>query len=112
MSDLINDISLIPTEKATDSEMPFPIPNSCGECIYRHEFHSGYYCNNPTDEKRQMLDISAFKICLDTKPDWCPMEIIRQKINELSAEDRKLLDKVCAGFNAMFELIENMSNEK
>ena len=84
----------------------YQVPKNCGECIYlKTGFFDYSICNYPTDKDREILDISAFKVSSNTKPDWCPIEKTKLTIKQLSPEDKERLNKVMNGFQALFELI-------
>ena len=84
----------------------YQVPKNCGECIYlKTGFFDYSICNHPTDKDHEILDISAFKVSSNTKPDWCPMEKTKLMINKLSPEDKEQLNKVMNGFQALFELM-------
>lgn len=90
-----------------EENMKIKVPDNCGECKSKNKIDiNKWVCNMPVDGKKEILNISAFEVFLDSRPDWCPINEIVNKIKDLPEEDKILFDKVCDGFAAMFELIE------
>jgi hypothetical protein len=92
--------------------MKFEVPVNCGLCASRKQINNDLFiCGMPMPKEKEILDISAFKISLNTRPDWCPISNAVDNINSLSGEKRALFDKMCEGFSAMFELINGQKAE-
>ncbi len=88
--------------------MKFEIPNNCGSCSNMKQFGNKLICGMPPiSQEKEMLDISAFEVDLNLRPDWCPMNKTVTIVNNLSEENKVLFDKMCDGLSAMFELINN-----
>ena len=93
----------------------FTIPSNCGLCHYAKQIGELYICTSPVGKEKEMLDISAFKVSLDSldsRPEWCPMKEIKDKIDNLSEKDRALLDKVLEGICAMRELMHDETERR
>lgn len=90
------------------------IPKNCGECIYRRQINiNKYICGYPAGDYLQMLHIDAFKIDLSERPEWCPAEEFKRRIDQLSDENKTLLYKILNDFREMLELInKNKLNEE
>lgn len=87
--------------------MKFEVPNNCRSCLSVKQFGDKFICGMPVSKDKEMLDISCFEVELDLRPDWCPKNKIVNIINNLPKEDKILVDRMCDGFSAMFELINN-----
>jgi len=91
--------------------MKIKIPDNCGLCANKKQIDSNrFICNMPTYDEKDILDISAFEVSLDSRADWCPINEIVNKVKKLPKEDKILFDRMCDGFSAMFELINNWRN--
>ena len=91
--------------------MKFEVPDNCGSCLSKYQFGNMFICGMPTSKEKEMLDISAFEVDLNSRPDWCPKNEVINVINNLSEEDKVLVDRICEGFSAMFELINNQRKD-
>lgn len=87
--------------------MKFEVPNNCRSCLSVEQFGDKFVCGMPVSKDKEMLDISCFEVELDLRPDWCPKNEVINAINNLSEENKVLFNKICDGFSAMFELINN-----
>lgn len=87
--------------------MKFKIPDNCRSCLSIKQFGDKYICGMPVSKEKEMLDISAFEVDINSRPDWCPKSEVVNTINNLSEENKVLIDRMCDGFSAMFELINN-----
>jgi len=85
--------------------MKFEVPKNCGSCDSKKLYNAKFVCGMPTKKENEMLDISAFTVPLDSRPDWCPKKELINVIQNLSEEDKVLFDKMCEGILAMIELI-------
>lgn len=68
------------------------------------------YLWNASIKEKEMLDISAFEVNINSRPDWCPKNKVINIINNLSEENKVLVDRMCDGFSAMFELMNNQKD--
>lgn len=87
--------------------MKFEVPDNCGSCLSIGQFGNKYFCGMPVSKEKEMLDISSFKVDINSRPDWCPKNKVINIINNLSEENKDLVDRMCDGFSAMFELMNN-----
>ena len=87
--------------------MKFEVPDNCGSCLSIGQFGNKYICGMPVSKEKEMLDVSAFEVDVNSRPHWCPKNEVINIINNLSEEDKVLVDRMCDGFSAMFELINN-----
>lgn len=87
--------------------MKFEVPDNCGMCNSKMQFGNQFICGMPVSKEKQILDIASFEVSLDSRPDWCPMKKVMDIIDNSSKEDKILFDKVCKGFSALFELMNN-----
>ena len=87
--------------------MKFEIPDNCGSCLNKGQFGDKFICGMPVSKEKEILDISCFEVDLDSRPDWCPKNEIVKNIDNLSVENKILFDKMCDGFSALFEFINN-----
>lgn len=92
--------------------MKFEVPDNCGLCLNRTQVGCRNICNMPVSKDKEMLDISSFEVRLDSRPKWCPMKAVKDKVENLSGNDKILFDKMCEGFYAMFELINNQRGKE
>lgn len=87
--------------------MKFEVPDNCGMCHSVMQFGNQFICGMPVSKEKQILDITSFEVSLDSRPDWCPMKKVKYIIDNSSEENKILFDKVCEGFSALFELMDN-----
>ena len=87
--------------------MKFEVPINCRSCLSMKQFGDKFVCGMPVSKEKEIFDISAFEVNLEFRPDWCPKNKVVNIINNLSKEDKILVDRMCDGFSAMFELINN-----
>ena len=92
--------------------MKFEVPNNCGLCLSRIQVGRRNMCNIPVSKDKEMLDISSFEVSLDSRPEWCPIKEVSDKVKNLSEKDKILFDKMCEGFYAIFELINNQRGKE
>ena len=86
--------------------MKFEVPVSCGLCASRKQINKSLFiCGMPMPKEKEILDITAFEVSLDSRPKWCPIKEVSDKAENLPEKDKILFDKMCEGFYAMFELI-------
>ena len=90
--------------------MKFEVPENCGSCLSIEQFGNKYICGMPVSKEKEMLDVSAFEVDINSRPHWCPKNEVINIINNLSEEDKVLVDRMCDGFSAMFELINNQKD--
>lgn len=91
--------------------MKFEDPDKCGMChsvISAMQFGNRFICGMPVSKEKQMIDITAFEVSLDSRPNWCPKKKVADAIDSLSEEGKERFDKACEGFSALFELMDNM----
>ena len=89
--------------------MNFEVPDNCGLCLSIKQFDDKYVCGMPVSKEKEMLDISTFEVDINSRPDWCPKNELINIINNLSEENKILVDRMCDGFSAMFELMNNQN---
>ena len=65
------------------SSMKFEIPENCGSCLSIGQFGNKYICGMPVSKEKEMLDISAFEVDLNSIPDWCPKNEVINILNFL-----------------------------
>lgn len=87
--------------------MKFEVPVNCGMCHSVTQFGNQFICGMPVSKEKQILDITSFEVSLNSRPDWCTMKKVADAVDSLSEEDKELFDKVCEGFSALFELMDN-----
>ena len=87
--------------------MKFEVPDNCGLCLSKKQINGQFICGMPVPREKGIFDYSAFEVNLESRPDWCPKNEVVNIINNLSEENKVLLDRMCDGFSAMFELINN-----
>ena len=85
----------------------FKVTINCGSCLSIEQFGNKLICGMPVPKDKEMLNITAFEVDLNSRPDWCPKNKVVNAINNLSEENKVLFDRMCDGFSAMFELINN-----
>ena len=91
--------------------MKIQVPEKCGLCASFKQINTNdFICGLPVNKAKEILDTTAFKISLDSRPNWCPIQEAVNNINNLSKEDKILFDRMCDGFSAMFELINNQKS--
>ena len=89
-----------------ETKLKIRVPENCGLCTKKIQYYDGgYICNAPVSKEKEILDISSFKVSLETRPDWCPLNNIVNIIDNMPEEKKVLVDKMIDGFSAMFELI-------
>lgn len=87
--------------------MKFEVPDNCGSCLSKKQINGQLICGMPVSREKEILDYSAFEVNLESRPDWCPKNKVINIINNLSEENKVLVNRMCDGFSAMFELINN-----
>lgn len=93
--------------------MKFGVPVNCGLCASRKQINNDLFiCGMPMPKEKEILDITAFEVFLDSRPKWCPIKEASDKAENLPEKDKILFDKMCEGFYAMFELINNQKRGK
>lgn len=91
--------------------MKFEVPDNCGLCPSKKQIGGQFICGMPVSKEKEILNYSAFKVNLESRPDWCPKNDVVKAIKNLSEEDKVLFDRMCDGFSAMFELINNQKEK-
>lgn len=91
--------------------MKFEVPINCRSCLSVEQSGDKFVCGMPVSKEKEMLDISCFEVELDLRPNWCPKNKIVNIINNLPKKDKILVDRMCDGFSAMFELINNQKEK-
>lgn len=86
-------------------------PKKCGDCKSRMQLGDKYICNYPVSKAHEILDISAYQVDIETRPDWCPFARTLEKANNMSDENKKLFNQMYDGMKAMFELINKCREE-
>ena len=93
--------------------MKFEVPVNCGLCSSRKQINNDLFiCGMPMPKEKEILDITSFEVSLDSRPKWCPIKEVSDKAENLPEKDKILFDKMCEGFYAMFELINNQKRGK
>lgn len=92
-------------------DINFTLPKCCGDCKTKIQIGDKYICNYPVDKAHEILDISAYQVDIETRPDWCPLSKFIEKANQMSDEKKKLFNQMCDGMKAMFELLNNNREE-
>lgn len=90
--------------------MNFEVPENCGSCLSSRQFGNKFICGMPVPKEKEILDISVFEVDLNYRPDWCPKNDVINVINNLSEKNKVLVDRMCDGFLAMLELINNQKD--
>lgn len=92
--------------------MKFEAPENCELCANKRKIGNKFICNVPVSKENEMIDITAFEVSLDSRPKWCPIKEVSDKAENLPEKDKILFDKMCEGFYAMFELINNQRGKE
>lgn len=92
--------------------MNLKIPENCGLCASKHQFGEIFICNAPVSKEKEILDITAFEVDLSSRPEWCPVKKLIDEVENWSEKNKILFNKMCEGFSAMFELINNQRGKE
>lgn len=89
-----------------ESNLKIRVPENCGSCVMKNQLGNGsFICNAPVSKEKEIMNVSCFKISLETRPNWCPMIKIVTDIDNMPEEKKVLVNKMIEGFSAMFDLI-------
>ena len=98
-------VEALKVQLSKEDSMKFEVPENCGSCLSIGQFGNKYICGMPVSKEKEMLDISAFEVDINSRPDWCPKNKVLNIINNLSEENKVLVDRMYDGFSAMVELM-------
>lgn len=81
------------------------LPKTCGDCasakLYNWFASNDHYCSmSSTNSTNSVTDISAFKVDLDTKPTWCPLDRINKSLKHVNNRDKVVIKGLAALFGA------------
>lgn len=81
----------------------FYIPEKCGNCFSIMMFNDTYVCTFPKSQEESMVDITAYKVSIDSRPIWCPICKANDSYKSLPEEKQKAIKAIADSLPILFD---------
>lgn len=94
--------------------MKMQVPARCKECFYITQLNNLVVCGSPSfPEEMKVLDITSFKVNLDSSPpEWCPYIVTNKFIAALPQEKQEAIDNIWSGLTELLGWDKEGSNDE
>lgn len=78
-------------------------PEKCGDCPYIRMYGNMHVCGFPVHtQEESMLDITSYKVSIDSCPSWCKMNEVNDFYENLPEEKQKALMAIANSIRILY----------